>query len=1128
MAAQAIARLSNGAGATSLAIRERGMMTDPHIKKTLDTLNPQQYLAAIDRGRDVVATAGAGSGKTKTLVARYTSLLAEGIPPRRIAAITFSIKAAREMRSRVRETLYELQQDATTEEERQEWLALSAQMDAARISTIHSLCTEILRAHPAEAGIDPSFAIVDESLAAALRLQAVEDTLKALVDGESYAPLLTNIPLFDLRTMLKDLLNRRLEASEAFNQQPDYLAMITEILNEGMHNPIIKDAISALRGMSLDELISNAGEKLAGMVQNLLPVWDEAERAMNRSDLFGCAAALFQARRSYMKLNMGKKGDTKEIIRDLQTNFDLLINPITGGKEAADQAPDPEIETLFSELRLLLRDAYVTLCQNYQNLLQARQALDFDDLEQGALQLLDNPAIRQHWQNELDAILVDEFQDTNRRQQDIIEALAGPSGRLFIVGDMRQSIYRFRQADVTVFKQVQDRIRAAGGQVIDLPLTYRTHQPLLLAIDDLLSPVIGTQPDPARDYYVPYSTMEAHRQEPPECIQPPHIELVIGTAENTETAQQKAAQALALRLLQLKEEGQVQAWDEVALLFRASTGYADYETALEEAGIPFVTVAGRGFYDRPEIRDLINILRALADPLDDLAFAGLLRSPAFGLSDNALFLLRQSGLPYWEALQADLSVLNTQDCERAHKTLEIVSQLLPLVDRIPVAELLPKIVNATQYRAILAAADVKDNLHSASTTGGRLWRNLDKLLADALASEELRVRNYLDMIETLNDAGAREGEASAEAQGAVQLMTIHKAKGLEFKVVILAAASRETRSPGELVYLFEELGVAFKLDPSPMLYNLSKLIDKDQNAMEQLRLLYVALTRAEDKLIISAHATQNEEGKLNFRAWGKMLVEGLGLKSEDLHLADVEPFEFRTPSNQPLRVWCLSAAHPTPEILLPVEVGEKLEVSKLYPLYHPIQVSDLEPASDEGEEQIDPSSWWRFNQDSAHIGKILGIMVHKALERWRFPGETGFEQMLDTAALRAGLVQEDQRSELIQQAIVLLERLRAHPIWDQINTSTKRLHEVPYTLQVGSKTENGIIDLIYQDDEGWKIVEFKTDTILKPGDKAELLSGYAPQVRRYRRAVKQLLGIDAQASLCFLDDHGRVVLESVW
>ena len=497
------------------------------------------------------------------------------------------------------------------------------------------------------------------------------------MDEESYAPLLTNIPLFDLRPMLKDLLNRRLEADEAINQQADHLTVITQMLKEAMHNPIIKDAISALRGTSLDELTSDAGENLAGMVQNLLTMWDEAERAMDRSDLFGCAAALYQARRSYMKLNIGTKGDTKEIIQELRTNFDLLINPSTGGKEAVDQAPDPKIETLFSELRLLLQNAYVTLCQNYQNLLHARQALDFDDLEQGALQLLHNHAIRQHWQNELDAILVDEFQDTNRRQQGIIEALAGPPGRLFIVGDMRQSIYRFRQADVTVFKQVQDRIRAAGGQVIDLPLTYRTHQPLLLAIDDLLSPVIGTQPDPARDYYVPYSTMKAHRQEPPEGIQPPHIELVIGTAENAETARQKAAQALAVRLLQLKEEGQVQTWDEVALLFRASTGYADYETALEEASIPFVTVAGRGFYDRPEIRDLINILRALADPLDDLAFAGLLRSPAFGLSDSALFLLRQSGLPYWEALQADLSVLNTQDCEQPTGPLKLFHSSCP-------------------------------------------------------------------------------------------------------------------------------------------------------------------------------------------------------------------------------------------------------------------------------------------------------------------------------------------------------------------------------------------------------------------------------------------------------------------
>jgi ATP-dependent helicase/nuclease subunit A len=196
-------------------------MTDPRITQLLKTfsLNPEQHLAAVDRGRDVVVTAGAGSGKTLTLVARYTSLLAEGIPPRRIAAITFSTKAAREMRARVRQKLFELGQSAASEQERQGWVALSAQMDAARVSTIHSLCAEILRAHPAEAGIDPRFEIIDESLSAALRIQAVEDTLKALVEQDYFTPLLKHISTFDLTEMLKDLLNRRLEASEVFKSR---------------------------------------------------------------------------------------------------------------------------------------------------------------------------------------------------------------------------------------------------------------------------------------------------------------------------------------------------------------------------------------------------------------------------------------------------------------------------------------------------------------------------------------------------------------------------------------------------------------------------------------------------------------------------------------------------------------------------------------------------------------------------------------------------------------------------------------------------------------------------------------------------------------------------------------------
>lgn len=1105
-------------------------MIDSHIEALIDTfeLNDEQRSAALDRGRDVVATAGAGSGKTLTLVARYTSLLAEGIPPRRIAAITFSTKAAREMRARVRNKLFQLQQSATSEAERQGWVEFSAQMDAARISTIHSLCAEILRAHPAEAGIDPRFEVVDESLSAALRVQAVEDTLKALVEEDYFAPLLKHISTYDMTTMLKELLNQRLIAGEVFPLQMDHLSLIREMLHARLNHPAIRELIDVLRHMTDRELLDDGGDKLAPMVMELLAMWVEAEHALGDGDLFGCTAMLFQARRTKMDLRSGKRDSwVKAQVSELRDNFDKLISPITGGVKSDDAPPSPEAEALFGELLPRLRQAFDTLCQTYQDLLDTRQALDFDDLEQSALLLLRDEAIRARWQGELDAILVDEFQDTNQRQQDIIEALAGTPGRLFIVGDMRQSIYRFRQADVTVFKHVQDRIRAEGGQIIDLPLTYRAHAPLLGAIGDLLAPVIGTQPDPTRNYYVPYTPMVAFKNTPPEGVQPPYVEFVFGVGEDTEAAHPTSARALALRLLQLKEEGQFQGWDEVALLFRASTGYADYEEALEEMGIPFVTVAGRGFYDRPEIRDLINILRALADPIDDLAFAGLLRSPAFGLSDAGLYLLRQSGQPYWQALQGDLSALNTADQERANQTLAVVSQLLPLVDRIPVAELLTRIVNTTHYRAILATADVKAGDQDASTTGGRLWRNLDKLLSDALASEALRVRNYLEMLETLNDAGAREGEASAETQGAVQLMTIHKAKGLEFNVVVLAAAGRRTRSSSELAYLFEELGVAFKLDPPPMLYTLAKHLDKDQDEMERLRLLYVALTRAKHKLIISSHATPNKDGDLVFGAWAKDLVEKAGLTPQDFHRAGHEPFEYATENNYPLRVWCLWDDQPLPDVTLPSPDVDRMPETNLRPLYQPIEEAKPEPALEEDEAVIDPLSWRATAQDAELPGMVLGNLVHKALHRWCFPGDPRLEDLLEVEALRAGLVGEPQRAHAVEQAVALLDRLRQHPIWAQIDATSERYHELPYALQVGGGTENRYIDLLYHDGNGWQIIDFKTDPIHTPGHREELLVRYAPQVQRYERAVKQLLGVDARSSICFLDDHGQVRLVAV-
>lgn len=1105
-------------------------MTDKNIEGILNLfgLNDEQKIAAMERGRNIAVTAGAGCGKTLTLVGRYASLLAEGISPRRIAAITFTTKAALEMRSRVRAKLIELQEVAKTEEERQNWINLSAQMDSARIGTLHSLCSEILRAHPAEAGIDPRFDVAQEGSSLALYEQAVTDTLSALVEEEKFIPLFQHVSLFDLNAILHDLLKKRLTAVETFAIQVDNQTLIRGELTSRLKNPLLHDLISSLRDTTDEELISDGGETMAQMIHGLLDLWNDAERSLANGDIFGCTNRLYQARREQMKRAIGKRdGSLKESISDLQANYDQLLDPFIGGKNPKTPPPSPEAETLFEALLPLVQKAFEMVLQTYQDELDRLNTLDFDDLEEKTLQLLRREDIRTKWQGEFDALLVDEFQDTNHRMLEIIKSLAGSPGKLFIVGDMRQSIYRFNQADVTVFKGEQENISREGGLVTELKTTYRAHKPLLNATGDLLSKVIGEISDPCRPYYVPYTPMVAKDQEAKEHLKSPHVELVFGADEDAESARVMAARALASRLQELKKEGQIQKWDDVALLFRARTNFSIYEDALEDAGIPFVTVAGGGFYDRPEIRDILNIMRALADPLDDLAFAGMLRSPAFGLSDVALFQLHQGGQPYWTALQGDLTCLRESEQKLAVRAVETITSLLPYVDRVPVAELLKKVVDAVDYRAILAAVDKKNAQQSTSATGGRLWRNLDKLMEDARTTKQVSVRGFLDVLKTIKDAGAKEGEAPSEAEGAVCIMSIHKAKGLEFNTVVFTEASRQERSKVEKIYLSRELGVSFKLDPPPLLYRLASNIDKDQDDAETLRILYVAFTRAKEKLIVCGHATIDEKGGIRLVSWGEKLAEAAGLDQGDFEKAQGKPTELQTSSGQPIRAWCAMPGFKG-------EVSERTDTkqdslveSKLAPLYQRIDDNRNIYDAEDNKLQMDPKQFSSTFEDDYLPGNILGKMVHKAIEVWYFPGDPRLDTLLDTTAFNAGFASAEQRRKSVSHAHELLNRLRQHAVWEEINNAEEKRFEVPYSIVIGGRVEHRIIDLLYRTQKGWHILDFKTDPILSKEHQGELLQKYIPQVRQYRDAVKQLLGVDSSMHICFLDYRGKAELVKV-
>ena len=1095
-------------------------MTETRTQRAVNLfgLTKDQAACALERGRDVIVTAGAGSGKTRTLVARYVSLLADGLIPRRVAAITFTEKAAREMRSRLRGALNNLVNQAEAGDEREYRSALSNQMDSARIGTIHSLCTEILRSHPAEAAIDPRFEVVDEGLAATLKKQAVEEALVQLVTLTEYNLLFQALGTAGVQELLTELLARRLEAREILADINKYDLVVSEFIGERLNLPVFADAISGLRMFNKNQLLDDAGEKLAGQVTELLALLGQAESALKNGDLIACVGCLFKVRREKLDLRPGKKtSSAKGMVAELQEAYDELLNPLIGGKTAKDVAPSAESETQFKAILPLIKTASEHVNRLYQAELTLRQALDFDDLEYGAVRLLKREDIRSYWRNEIQALLVDEFQDTNPRQREIVESLAGEPGRLFVVGDARQSIYRFRRADVTVFRDVQAQTRKKGGMVQNLDLTYRAHEPLLEAAGDLLAAVMGVSEDSARPYFVPFTPLKAERKTQPGYISGPHIEFIFGAGTDADETRSVAARALAQRLLDLKEEKQIRTWDDVALLFRASTGYVFYEDAFEEMGIPFLTVSGLGFYDRPEIRDVLNLLRALADPADDLAVAGLLRSPAFGLSDSALYQLRfqqEQQIPYWAALQGDISCLDPEDQGRAKHAAEIMRVLIPRVDREPVADLLKSLVDAVDYRAILAVDEERGS-------NGRLWRNLDKLISDAQSNGYVNVSDFLEYLSMLNDAGAREGEAPADAQGAVRLMTIHKSKGLEFPVLVLADASRKTPGKSRSLYLLPETGLAAKLDPPPMIYSLAKQLDDDQNKAESGRLLYVAVTRAMDKLIISGHITTSRGTATS--GWMKELCDSLNLDLAQLAADSGKFSRSATASNHPVLAGCFIAQASLPHAS-PPNSGDKPEESTEIPLYHPlVEMEPVDEAQDAPLKRI-----WRATDSALHVpAGVIGNMTHKALELWLPVDDPRLNRLLEALALDAGLAAPEQRVEAVRRVRELIARFCDHPLRGEIASADERHHEVPYSRMSGERAESGYIDLLYRNEKGWQVIDFKTDGIRNEAMRNRLVAGYKSQLLRYENAIQSLLGQSPKISICFLDDQGSINLIQV-
>ena len=526
-----------------------------------------------------------------------------------------------------------------------------------------------------------------------------------------------------------------------------------------------------------------------------------------------------------------------------------------------------------------------------------------------------------------------------------------------------------------------------------------------------------------------------------------------------------------------------------------------YEDALEAAGIPYVTVAGRGFYDRPEVRDLLNALRALAEPWQDLALAGFLRSPLCGLSDVALYQLRWpaaggEGRSFRSALHAELAQLSPDDQARAAAARELLEALHPLVERLPVAQLLQRLLLATYYPALLAT----------SPSGARMLRNVEKLLADAEASGAVRVGDFLEYIGALRDAGAREGAAPPDETGAVRLMTIHKAKGLEFPVVVIADAARKRPSRPDAVLVSTDFGLVPgpELDGArPLAYRLARAQESAKENAEDLRLLYVAATRAREKLLVNGHLTDRRPS-----GWLGILLAAAGLQVDMLIPGErrVQEMPETDASVSALLAVEATAASATRAARMSPEQGQGAALFASIP----------SEAGDEYRDEL--RTRIATPQHGVEYRMAVGLLVHAALERWVFPGDPVCSATLRAAAAQMNLPTA-AREDAIRKTEMLLSRLRVDARFEELDNA-ERHHELPFRPPKGSA---GRIDLLYRSGDEWRIVDFKTEPVSDYDELETLVSGnYGEQIHWYQSAASNLAIEPFQAELCFLDAMGGV------
>lgn len=1034
--------------------------------------------------RTLFVEAGAGTGKTRALVDRVVALVLSGMPIDRIAAITFTERAAAELRERVRNGLEEHVQvhgDATGAA----GVAL-ASLDRAQISTIHSFCQAVLRTYAPEAGIAPDFD-VQEALVTARRLEqrwrsrleelGADKAARAEVDRL----LSLGLRVGELQQLATELAGRG-ETAEMLAEHlppapepawPDLAGLRTEVAGLG-HERAPED--DGLRGRieavleALDALIESGPEEreetLAAWAPNFYTDDKNKRKGHNR--------------------NWGGKAE-KERVRD-----------------AVDQACG-ELDGLLARLRSAALRAVMPRIIDFVREDERQRgregSLTFGDLILRTRRLLaTRPEAVRSLRARYQALLIDEFQDTDPLQVQIASAFAtDPAsgelepGRLFLVGDPKQSIYRFRRADMATYADTRGRMTAAGAGLLQLTHNRRSRSVIIDWVNTVFARIIGAGDEPAiqPEYHAIGASRETALPGPGVAVFGQRHEV---RAREARVLEAKDVASLCRRVTeegwQVQERsGEIRAatFGDIAVLLPRRTVLTALERALFGAQVPYRVEGGSLIYRTQEIRDLLNILTAVDDPGDEIAVAAALRSPAFACSDVDLARHRAAGhrfnykhpqLGEWEGRVADGLRALAEFHEGRHD-----GSLAALVERVVL-------------HCGLIETGILDRGDRDSFRRARFM--IERARAFESAGPE-SLRAFVSWAEEQADAPPdsaldNEGGSLDDDEDAVRVMTIHGAKGLEFPIVILAGTDAEpiNRPP---VYSTDFTGrrvaVCTGTKGDNRRFELGNpdaatRLETQHKTAEFGRMLYVGATRARDHLLISLH-----RHKTSHEASAAARLERAGA-AEAAKIEPGEPHDGGPVSRLQGLVVELPAGLDAGNF--DEQRGELLARAKKVRY---TSATALAPKDEQKEETTDESEPWARGRGGTRLGRA----VHAAIQS--LPLDADDETIAGFARAQAVAQAIPHRQADVEKLVRWV--VRQSEAWQRARGARRAMREVPFALKDGATVVEGFIDMVIQGADGIEIVDWKTDQVA-PGKAEERLRQYEFQAGLYVHGLESATG----------------------